>query len=119
LFSSLNVATDTIQKDPETVQKFLNGLTKAYRYGAAHPDEFALVAKKWFPSADPDVIKRAVDTMIQEKSFAPSTVVRKADFEKNQEYFGMAFPDSPALKIKWNDVADTTFAERATKLAER
>lgn len=119
LFSSLNVSTETIQKDPETVQKFLNGLTKAYRYGSAHPDEFAAVAMKWFPQADPEVIKRAVNTMIQEKSFAPTTVVRKADFDKNQEYFGMAFPDSPALKVKWSDVADTSFAERATKLAEK
>lgn len=119
LFSSINVAGDTIRKDPATVEKFMNALTMAYRDAASHPSAFAEVAGRWFPNADPAVIKRAVNTMIEEKSFTASSVFKKSDFEKNQKYFALAYPDSPALKVTWSEVTDTSFAERATKYANK
>lgn len=119
LFSSINVAGDTIRKDPATVQKFMDALTMAYRDAYTHPSEFAEVAGRWFPNADPEVIKRATSTMIAEKSFTPRTTFTKADFLKNQRTFALGFPDSPALKVTWDQVTDTKFAERASKYASR
>ena len=115
LFSSINVLGDTIRQDPVTVQKFVTALTKAYRDAYNNPSELAAVAIKWFPNADPEVVQAATKNMIRAKAFSPNTMFTKAGYQQNTEYFAFGQPDSPALKVKWEDIADTSFAERASK----
>ncbi len=118
LFGTYQVAEDTISKDPETVQKFLNGLTRAYRAAHRDPKDLARVAARWFPQADPEVLAQATDRMVKAEAFPSVATFTKAGFEKNLRYLGIGQPDHPALKIRFEDIADTRFAERAAKLVQ-
>ena len=113
LFSSLQVSNETIKRDPATVQKFVTALTRAYRAASSNPADVVAVAAKWFPDADPQIIKAAIDKFIQSKSFGSDALFTKAAYEKNLYYFSLGFPGHPALAVKWEDIADTTFAQKA------
>ena len=117
LFSSVNVSEETIQKDRETVQKLVNAMHAAFRYAYTHPDELAQAAMKRYPDIDPKIVDSGVKRMIKAKSFTTDVKFTKASFEKNMEYLAIGAPDSPALKVKWEDIADTSFAENAAKTA--
>lgn len=115
LFSSLQVSSETIKKDRATVQKFMNALTRAYADAYSNPADLAAVASKWFADAEPKIIKGAIDKFIESKSFSADTRFTKPAYEQNLYYFSLGFPGHPALAVKWEDVADTSFAENASR----
>jgi NitT/TauT family transport system substrate-binding protein len=115
LFSGIQVSSEVIKNDRATVQKFLNALTRAYRDAYNNPADFAAVAAKWFADADPKIVRSAVDKFIQSKSFSTDAMFSKAGYQQNLYYFSLGFPDHPALAVKWEDIADTSFAENAAK----
>lgn len=115
LFSSINVSEETIQRDRETVQKLLNAMGAAFRYAYTHPDDLAQVAMKRYPDIDPKIVESGVKRMVKANSFTTDVLFTKASFEKNMEFLAIGQPESPALKVKWEDVADTSFAEHAAK----
>ncbi|MEX2281782.1 MAG: ABC transporter substrate-binding protein [Gemmatimonadota bacterium] len=115
LNSTINVTAETIKNDRATVTKFINALTKAYRYAAKHPDELEQVALKWFPNTDPTVMRAAIQRMIKAGSFPADTIFTKESYYKNLEYLGLGEPNHSALQIKFEDIADTSFAEAASK----
>lgn len=118
LFSTINVSDETIKNDAATVQKFLNALTRAYRDAYRDLNDLAKVAEKWFPQADPDVVKQATERMIKAKSFGRDATFTKESFQKNLEYLAIGQPDHAALKVKFEDVADTSFAKRAAEMVQ-
>jgi NitT/TauT family transport system substrate-binding protein len=115
LFSSINVAEETVQGDHETVQKMVTALGSAFRYAYAHPEDLAQVAMKRFPDIDPKIVESGVGRMIKAKSFTTDVKFTKASYEKNMEYLAIGQPDSPALKVKWEDIADTSFGDNASR----
>jgi NitT/TauT family transport system substrate-binding protein len=116
LLSTINIKAETIKSDRATVQKFVNALTNAYRDAYRAPQDLASVAGKWFPNTDAAVVQSAIKNMLEAKSFTGDTLFTKAAFQKNVEYFGLGTPGSPALKVQWEDIADTSFAEAASKM---
>ena len=114
LLSTINISEKTIKNDRPTVQKFVNALTRAYEEAYNHPDQLEAVAAKWFPNSDPNVTRSAVKNMIDARSFAPSTKFIESAYRKNLQYFAAGQPDSPALKVTFADIADTSFADQAS-----
>src|SRR6185369_16429086 len=96
-------------------QKLVNAMSAAFRYAYTHPDDLAQVAMKRYPDIDPKIVESGVMRMIRAKSFTTDVLFTKASFDKNMEYLAIGQPDSPALKAKWEEVADTGFAESAAK----
>jgi NitT/TauT family transport system substrate-binding protein len=113
LFSSFQINAATIRAEPETVQRFVTALTKAYRDARSRSEDVVSVASKWFPDADPRIIQAAIGKFIAAGSFTNDAMFSKASYERNLEYFALGFPDHPALKVKWEEISDTSFAQRA------
>jgi NitT/TauT family transport system substrate-binding protein len=60
-YSTLNVRLDTIQKDPDTVQKFVRAVVRGLNFTHANPAEAAAIAAKEFPTMPPDDLKPTLD----------------------------------------------------------
>ncbi len=60
-YSTINVRLDAIQKDPETVRKFVAATVKGLAFVYADPEEAAKMARKEFPTMDLDDLKATLD----------------------------------------------------------
>jgi len=115
LNSTINVTEEEIKSDRLTVQKFVDALTRGYRDAQDHPEELAKVSKQLFPDTDRVVMDAAIKRMLAAKSFPTDTIFTKQAYEKNLEYLRLGEPNNAAGNIKWEDIADTSFAEAASK----
>ena len=71
-FSAITTRTDA---DPDTVQKFVNGMEAALRSIRTDPAGAIAIAKKEFPTLDPVVVENAVKRMIEDKVYPPSVEI--------------------------------------------
>ena len=69
-FSTITSRTDA---DPDTIQRFVNGMEAALRSIRSDPAGAIAIAKKEFPTLDPSVVENAVKRMIEDKVY-PSSV---------------------------------------------
>jgi NitT/TauT family transport system substrate-binding protein len=60
-YSSINVRLETIQKEPELVQKFVRGVVRGLKYVYADPEGAAVLAKKEFPTMPLDDLRATLD----------------------------------------------------------
>jgi|ADGO01.1.fsa_nt_gi ABC-type nitrate/sulfonate/bicarbonate transport systems, periplasmic components len=60
-FSTINIRTESIENDPETVAAFTRGLVRALEFTDQNREEAFEIAKKEFPTFDPDVLKATLD----------------------------------------------------------
>ncbi|MBW8016245.1 MAG: ABC transporter substrate-binding protein [Planctomycetes bacterium] len=74
-FTGLTTSGDFNSKHPQIVQSMVNGLQEAMIYCHSHPKEVIEIAEKLFPSLDTVVLKKAVNRMLQEKTFPTSVMV--------------------------------------------
>ncbi|HEX9391932.1 MAG TPA: ABC transporter substrate-binding protein [Usitatibacteraceae bacterium] len=74
-FSAITTRTDA---DPDTVQKFVNGMEAALRSIRADPAGAIAIAKKEFPTLDPAVVESAVKRMIEDNVYPPSVDITPA-----------------------------------------
>ena len=74
-FSAITTRTDA---DPDTVQKFVNGMEAALRSMRADPAGAVAIAKKEFPTLDPQVVESAVKRMIQDQVYPASVDITPA-----------------------------------------
>ena len=68
-FSAITTRTDL---DPETIQKFVNGMDAALRVIQQNPTAAIAIAQKEFPNLDPAVVATAVKRMIEDKVYPTS-----------------------------------------------
>lgn len=113
LFSTVNVSEDTIKKDPATVQKFVTALTRAFQDAHKNSGDLVKVAENWFPKAEPEVVVQATKNMLIAGSFGTNATFSQASYYANLAYLKVGQPDSSALQVKFEDLADTSFAEKA------
>jgi ABC-type nitrate/sulfonate/bicarbonate transport system substrate-binding protein len=67
-----------IQKDPETIKKFLRAVKKGYEYAIDHPEESADILIKAVPESDPDLIRKSQKWMSKQyQADAPAWGVQK------------------------------------------
>lgn len=69
-FSAITSRTDA---DPDTIQRFVNGMESALRSIRTDPTSAIAIAKKEFPTLDPTVVENAVKRMIEDNVY-PSSV---------------------------------------------
>jgi NitT/TauT family transport system substrate-binding protein len=93
-YSTLNVRLDSIQKDPDTVQRFVRAVVRGLKATHADPAEAATIAAKEFPTMPPDDLKPTLDRsfsddlwsndgLVSREAWATShSVVRAADVLK-------------------------------------
>src|SRR5258706_1791112 len=74
-FSAITTRTDA---DPDTIQKFVNGMEAALRSIRADPAGAIAIAKKEFPTLDPAVVESAVKRMIEDNVYPPSVDITPA-----------------------------------------
>jgi NitT/TauT family transport system substrate-binding protein len=60
---TLNVRLDTIQKEPDTVQKFVRAVVRGIKALHANPTEAATIAAKEFPTMPLDDLKPTLDEL--------------------------------------------------------
>ena len=74
-FSAITSRTDA---DPDTVQRFVNGMQAALLSIRSNPAGAVAIAKKEFPTLDPVVVENAVKRMIDDNVYPPSVEITPA-----------------------------------------
>ena len=74
-FSAITTRTDA---DPDTTQRFVNGLEAALRSMKTDPAGAIAVAKKEFPTLDAAVVESAVKRMLEDNVYPPSVDITPA-----------------------------------------
>ncbi len=74
-FSAITTRNDA---DPDTVQRFVNGMEAALRSIRSDPAGAVAIAKKEFPTLDPVVVENAVKRMIEDNVYPPSVDITPA-----------------------------------------
>ncbi len=84
-YSTINVRYDSIQKDPDTVKKFVEGVAKGLEYTYAHRDEAAQIAKKEFPTmADAD-LKATLDRSFADEVWSKDGSISKKSWDTAEQ----------------------------------
>ena len=63
-YSTLNIRLESIQKDPDTVRKFVEGVMKGLKFTYAQREEAVLIAKKEFPTMSPDDLMATLERFV-------------------------------------------------------
>ncbi|WP_141430868.1 ABC transporter substrate-binding protein [Bacillus sp. 03113] len=112
-YSVLSVKKSTIEKDPKTVQSFVNAVIKGLEAVEKDPELAMKILKAEFPTASPESLQAALDRAyadelwskdgyISEKSVAkPMNVVKKTGVYKGE--------------YKYEDLINMTFVEKASE----
>jgi len=107
-FSSVTTKKDA---DPESIQKFVNGMELAMRYISANPEGATKIAQAEFPTLDPKVVESAVKRMIADSVYPKSVATTVEAFDtgmKTQVYLGK-LKEVPA----YDKVFNTTYSDKA------
>jgi NitT/TauT family transport system substrate-binding protein len=114
-FSTLNIKTDSIKNDPASVEKFTRAMIKSLKFVDQNRDESFEIARKEFPTFEPDVLKatlqRTYDDSLWEFTgrITPASldtalgVVRSSGVLKDK--------DKP---VQYADIIDMSFVEKVT-----
>jgi len=81
-FSAITSRTDA---DPDTVQRFVNGMEAALRSIHSDPAAAIVIAKKEFPTLDPAVIEQAVKRMIEDNVYPLSVDITPASLKVSMD----------------------------------
>jgi NitT/TauT family transport system substrate-binding protein len=81
-FSAITSRTDA---DPDTVQRFVNGMEAALRSIRTDQAAAIAIAKKEFPTLDPVVIELAVKRMIEDNVYPPSVDITPASLKVSMD----------------------------------
>lgn len=113
LWTTLNTSADTIEKNPETIQKVITALNAAMADMHAHPDKIAAYAGKLFDKADPKVVGDAVKSLIEAGAFPPNCMITEAGWKSNVDLIKLTDPASKAPEVKFDQIADLSFCKKA------
>ncbi|MDO9256938.1 MAG: ABC transporter substrate-binding protein [Bacteroidales bacterium] len=80
--TGVTVLESTINSKPQLVQHFVNALQKAESFAHKYPDSAALYAMKKFPDIDKDIIKQAMNRIIESNTLPKSVIVSAEAWEK-------------------------------------
>ena len=66
-YSTINVKQETIEKDPETVQLFVDGMMKGLKFIEDEPEAALAIATKKFPTLDEQLVKATIDRALADE----------------------------------------------------
>ncbi len=110
-YSTLNIRLDSIQKDPETVRKFVEGVMKGLKFTYAEQEEAARIAKKEFPTMAPEDLKATLDRSFADEIWSKDGLIS----EKSWETGGSVVLAAGILKqpVPYGDIIDMQFVKSA------
>lgn len=114
LFTSAMAREETIAKNPALIQGFCNALAESSRLLQATPGLYAEVAAQEFAQVPPEAIKAGSARLLGTPGFVPrNPVVPAAEWDAIMAHELGA--GTLRQSMKFADVVDNTFAEKATK----
>ncbi|MBI4506059.1 MAG: ABC transporter substrate-binding protein [Chloroflexi bacterium] len=111
-YTSFNGLGKTIAADPDLVQRFVNGMTKSFKWAHKNPGDAIRVMKEEFPKVNPVAIEQSVGRMIADGGWPDSPVITKQAFDANFNDL-LVKTKHPAAGAKYEDLVMTEFAEKA------
>jgi NitT/TauT family transport system substrate-binding protein len=112
-YSTLNIRLDSIQKDPETVRKFVVGVMKGLKTTYEDREEAVRIAKKEFPTMSVDDLMATLD-----RSFADEMWSKDGSISpKSWETGGSVVLSAGILKqpVPYEQIIDMQFVNAAQK----
>jgi NitT/TauT family transport system substrate-binding protein len=110
-FNAISVSDETIRKQPQTVQSFVDAIAEANRSINSDPSGATEVALHAFPSLPPDQIRRAVGRLAREHVFPQGALLDEAQFE-NAVQLQLAIGNMKGT-VRYGDFVDPSFAMKA------
>lgn len=113
-FSTIDALDETLKKQPETVQAFVDGLGDAIRYIHSDAAGATQVALMEFPTLAPEVVTAGVKRMLRENVYPASPQIEKAAFE-NALALQISVGNIKPGTVTYDAAVDPQFAKRASK----
>jgi NitT/TauT family transport system substrate-binding protein len=111
-FTSFAVMTQAIADNPEQVQAFVNGITRAMVYGHEDPDGAAEVAVNRYSDSDPEIMAAAAKRIIAQGAYPSNMVVSRESYANNFDRL-LTATGHPAAGYAFEELMDLSFAEKA------
>jgi NitT/TauT family transport system substrate-binding protein len=109
-YSTLNVRLDTIQKDPETVQKFVRAVVRGLNFTHANPVEAAAIAAKEFPTMPADDLKPTLDRSFADDLWSKDGFVSPEAWATSHSVVRAA--DVLKQDVDYDEVVDMQFVKK-------
>lgn len=113
LFGGWCAHEEDIQKKPDLIQAFLNGIAASYKFIRAEKGKTIAAAKKWFAKLNPQAIETAFNRFIKENVYPERLVISQKAWDANFHQF-LPFVKYPLnLPVKMEDATYLEFAKKA------
>ncbi len=108
-YSTLNVREESIEKDPDTVRKFVKGVMLGLRETYDHPDEAMRIAQKEFPTMAPEDLKATLDRTLADELWSHDGMVSEASWITAQKVVRGA--DILKADVPYDGIIDMQFVK--------
>jgi NitT/TauT family transport system substrate-binding protein len=110
-YSSINVRLETIQKEPELVQKFVRAVVRGIKYVYADPEGAATLAKKEFPTMPLDDLRATLDRTFADELWSKDGMITQQAWNTGEAVVLAA----GILKkpVPYDDIIDMRFVRAA------
>jgi len=112
LFGGWCAYTEDVEKRPDMLQAYMNGIAHAYKFLYENPDKALESAYKWFPKLKKEAIQSAFNRFLKENVYPTKTTVTQAAFEANFNQF-VPFVKYPINPVTMAEATHLEFAEKA------
>lgn len=113
-YTSYSAKTSYIEKNPEIIQSFTNGLQKGMKFVQQHtPEEIAVVIAPQFPETDLDTLTTIVKRYYDQDTWKENLIFEEESFELLQNILEGAGELSE--RAAYEELVTTEFAEKAAK----
>ncbi|WP_245533998.1 ABC transporter substrate-binding protein [Effusibacillus pohliae] len=114
--TSYVATTDYIAKHPDVIQAWTNAVYKATQWINSHSsDEAAAVIAPYFEGSSKELIAKSIERYKKLNTWPATPVMTKDQLNILQNVLIESGTLKPEQKVKYEDVVDTTFAEKAGK----
>ena len=108
-YSTLNVRLESIQKDPDTVRKFVEGVVKGLKFTYAEREEAVKIARKEFPTMSPDDLKATLDRSFADEIWSKDGLVSTHSWDTAESVVLAA--GILKQEVKYDDIIDMEFVK--------
>lgn len=113
-YTSYSAKTSYLEKNPEIIQKFTNGLQKGMEYVQSHtPEEIAEVIAPQFVETDLDTVTTIVKRYYEQDTWKSDLIFEQESFELLEDIL----EDAGELheRVEYEKLVTTEFAEKAVE----
>jgi ABC-type nitrate/sulfonate/bicarbonate transport system substrate-binding protein len=115
LWSTLNTSGKAIRERPAVVSKIITAINATLANMRLQPDDVAAFAKTLFKNANPEVAESAVKSLLSVGIYPKNCMITEAGWRSNVSLLKLIDPSSKAADVPFDQIAETSFCERALK----